>query len=48
MPRPFRLAGLIAGLLLIAFGIGATVIGISGRQEVSTDLGASTSSARPT
>ena len=32
MPRPFRLAGIVAGLVLIAFGIGAVVIGISGRQ----------------
>jgi hypothetical protein len=38
MPRPFRLAGIIAGLVLVAFGIGAIVIGISGRHEVSTDV----------
>jgi hypothetical protein len=38
MPRPFRLAGIIAGLVLVAFGIGAIVIGISGRHEVSTDI----------
>jgi hypothetical protein len=38
MPRPFRLAGIIAGLVLIAFGIGAIVIGISGRHEVSNDV----------
>jgi hypothetical protein len=38
MPRPFRLAGVIAGLVLVAFGIGAIVIGISGRHEVSTDI----------
>jgi hypothetical protein len=38
MPRPFRLAGIIAGIVLVAFGIGAIVIGISGRHEVSTDV----------
>jgi hypothetical protein len=38
MSRPFRLAGIIAGLVLVAFGIGAIVIGISGRHEVSTDV----------
>jgi hypothetical protein len=38
MSRPFRLAGIIAGLILVAFGIGAIVIGISGRHEVSTDV----------
>ena len=38
MPRPFRLAGIVAGLVLVAFGIGAIVIGISGRHEVSTDV----------
>jgi hypothetical protein len=38
MPRPFRLAGIIAGLVLVAFGIGAIVMGISGRHEVSTDI----------
>jgi hypothetical protein len=38
MPRPFRLGGIIAGLVLVAFGIGAIVIGVSGRHEVSTDV----------
>jgi hypothetical protein len=38
MPRPFRLAGIIAGLVLVAFGIGAIVIGVSGRHEVNTDV----------
>jgi hypothetical protein len=38
MPRPFRLAGIIAGLVLVAFGIGAIVIGVSGRHEVTTDV----------
>jgi small-conductance mechanosensitive channel len=36
-PRPFRLAGIIAGFVLVAFGIGAIVIGASGIQEVSKD-----------
>ena len=38
MSNPFRLAGIIAGIVLVAFGIGAIVIGISGRHEVSTDV----------
>ena len=38
MTRPFRLAGILAGLLLIAFGVGAAVIGLTGRQEVSDTL----------
>jgi hypothetical protein len=38
MPRPFRLAGVIAGFVLVAFGIGAIVIGVSGRHEVTTDV----------
>jgi hypothetical protein len=38
MPRPFRLGGILAGLVLLAFGAGAIVIGISGRHEVSTDV----------
>jgi hypothetical protein len=38
MPRPFRLAGIIAGFVLVAFGIGAIVIGASGIHEVSKDV----------
>jgi hypothetical protein len=38
MPRPFRLAGIIAGIVLVAFGIGAIVIGATGRHEVSADV----------
>ena len=38
MSRPFRLGGIIAGLVLIALGVGAIVIGLTGRHEVSTDL----------
>ena len=38
MSRPFRLAGIIAGIVLVVFGIGAIVIGVSGRHEVSTDV----------
>ncbi len=38
MSRPFRLGGLIAGLVLIAIGVGAIVIGIAGRAEVSTNI----------
>ena len=38
MTRPFRLGGIIAGLVLIAIGIGSIVIGVAGRSEVSTDV----------
>jgi hypothetical protein len=38
MPRTFRLGGIIAGLVLIVFGVGAIVIGIAGRHEVSTNV----------
>jgi hypothetical protein len=38
MSRPFRLGGLVAGLVLIVFGIGAIVIGLAGRHEVSTSV----------
>ncbi|MCW2957499.1 MAG: hypothetical protein JWP18_302, partial [Solirubrobacterales bacterium] len=36
--NPFRLGGLIAGLILVAFGIGAIVIGVQGRNEVATNV----------
>jgi hypothetical protein len=36
--RPFRLGGLVAGFVLVVFGIGAIVIGLAGRHEVSTDI----------
>ncbi|MEA2150991.1 MAG: hypothetical protein QOD69_2821 [Solirubrobacteraceae bacterium] len=36
--RPFRSAGIVAGLVLIAFGAGAVVIGIGGRSEVSDNI----------
>jgi hypothetical protein len=35
MSRPFRLGGIVAGLVLIAFGVGAIVIGLAGRSEVN-------------
>jgi hypothetical protein len=35
MSRPFRVGGIIAGLVLIAFGVGAIAIGIAGRSEVN-------------
>jgi hypothetical protein len=38
MPPPFRLGGIIAGLVLMVFGAGAIVIGLTGRHEVSTDV----------
>jgi hypothetical protein len=34
----FKYAGIVAGVMLIAFGIGATVIGVSGRSEVRDTL----------
>ena len=36
MSRPFRLGGLVAGFVLVVFGIGA--IGLAGRSEVSTAI----------
>ncbi len=38
MSRPFRLAGLIAGLVLGGFGVGAVVIGLAGRSEVNAGI----------
>jgi hypothetical protein len=38
MPRPFRLAGIIAGLILIAFGTGAVIVGFGGRSEVNASV----------
>lgn len=38
MSRPFRLGGIIAGLVLLAFGIGAILIGVAGRSEVNDNL----------
>jgi hypothetical protein len=38
MPRSLRLGGIIAGLVLVVFGIGAIVIGVAGRHEVTTDV----------
>jgi hypothetical protein len=38
MSRPFRLGGLVAGFVLVVFGIGAIVIGLTGRSEVSTAI----------
>jgi hypothetical protein len=36
--RPFRSAGILAGLVLIAFGVGAIVIGLAGRGEVNDNI----------
>ena len=38
MSRSLRLAGIIAGLVLIVFGVGAALIGHAGRSEVSDTL----------
>jgi hypothetical protein len=36
--HPFRLGGLVAGLILVVLGVGAIVTGLAGRHEVSTDI----------
>ncbi len=38
MRKIFRYGGVAASIVLIAIGVGAVVIGISGRHEVRTDL----------
>ena len=38
MSRAFRLGGLVASVILIAFGIGSIVIGASGRSEVRDNV----------
>lgn len=38
MSRSLRMAGITAGLVLIAFGIGAVVIGLAGRDEVNASV----------
>src|ERR1051326_4225068 len=38
MKRVFQAGGVIAGVLLVLFGIGAMAIGFSGRSEVNSDV----------
>ena len=38
MSRALRLAGITAGLVLIAFGVGAVLIGLAGRDEVNANI----------
>ena len=38
MSKLFRYGGIAASIVLIAFGIGAVVIGVNGRDQVRTDL----------
>ena len=38
MKRFFQMGGVIAGVLLVAFGIGAIATGIAGRSEVRSDV----------
>src|SRR5919198_2409923 len=38
MSKLFRYGGIAASIILIAFGIGAVVVGFSGRDEVRSDL----------
>jgi len=39
MNKLFQYAGIAASVVLIAFGIGAAVIGLNGRDRVATELG---------
>jgi hypothetical protein len=39
MSKLFQYAGIAASVVLIAFGIGAAVIGLNGRDRVATELG---------
>src|SRR4249920_716401 len=38
MSKLFRYGGVAASIVLIAFGIGAVVVGVNGRDQVRTDL----------
>jgi hypothetical protein len=38
MSRSLRLGGIVAGLVLVVFGVGAIVIGLAGRHEVSSNI----------
>ena len=38
MSKLFQYAGIAASVVLIAFGIGAAVIGLNGRDRVATEL----------
>jgi len=38
MSKLFRYGGIAAGIVLIAFGVGAVVIGMNGRDQVRSDL----------
>src|ERR671930_2417849 len=38
MSKLFRYGGIAASIILIAFGIGAVVVGANGRDEVRSDL----------
>ena len=38
MSRSLRLGGIVAGLILVVFGVGAIVIGLAGRSEVNTNI----------
>ena len=49
MKKFFQMGGVIAGAFLVLFGIGAIVIGFTGRGEVRDEhRSARRSSARPT
>ena len=38
MNRSLRLAGITAGLVLVAFGVGAVLVGLAGRSEVGDTI----------
>ena len=38
MSKALRIGGLIAGIVLVAIGVGAIITGVSGRNEVSSDV----------
>ena len=46
--KVFEFGGYAAAAILVAFGIGALVMGVNGRSEVRGTSSASTSSAPPT
>ena len=48
MRNMLNIGGFIAAAVLIAFGIGAIVMGVNGRHTVQTAWRRSTSSVRPT
>ena len=48
MRRVLEIGGIVAGVVLLCFGVGALVIGIDARSTVGDELRGRRSSARPT